>query len=78
MTQIIEATFDGQVFHLLEATELEPNTTVQLVITVKEQTTSPVSFLDVVSSLNLEGPTDWSVRIDDDLYGGASLDFSHE
>lgn len=78
MTQIIEATFDGQVFHLLEATELEPNTTVQLVITVKEQSPKPYLFFDVARSLNLEGPNDWSERFDDDLYGGASLDFSHE
>ncbi len=34
----------------------------------------PTSFLQVARSLHLQGPADWSSRIDDYLYGGAKLD----
>ena len=32
------------------------------------------SFLQVARSLRLQGPADWSSRLDDYLYGGATLD----
>jgi hypothetical protein len=32
------------------------------------------SFLQVARSLHLQGPADWSSRLDDYLYGGAKLD----
>jgi len=35
---------------------------------------SPKSFLQVARSLRLQGPADWSSRLDDYLYGGAKLD----
>ena len=75
MSQILEATFDGQVFRPIETVELQPDTRVQLVVTVKatpEEKTK--SFLRVARSLKLQGPKDWSERIDDYLYGGANLD----
>ena len=34
----------------------------------------PKSFLQVARSLRLQGPADWSSRLDDYLYGGATLD----
>lgn len=34
----------------------------------------PKSFLRVARSLRLQGPADWSSRLDDYLYGGAKLD----
>lgn len=34
----------------------------------------PKSFLKVARSLRLQGPADWSSRLDDYLYGGAKLD----
>ncbi|MDX6496948.1 MAG: hypothetical protein QOG23_208 [Blastocatellia bacterium] len=34
----------------------------------------PTSFLQVARSLRLQGPADWSSRLDDYLYGGAKLD----
>ena len=34
----------------------------------------PKSFLQVARSLRLQGPADWSSRLDDYLYGGAKLD----
>lgn len=75
MTQTLEATFDGKVFHPIDAVELRPNTRVQLVVTVKAPPKNkPKSFLRVARSLKLQGPSDWSSRVDDYLYGGANLD----
>jgi hypothetical protein len=71
MSQTLEATFDGSVFRPDQPIKLEPNTRVR--ITIEPTTTSkkqPQSFLEVAQSLNLEGPPDWSSRLDDYLYGG--------
>ena len=35
---------------------------------------TPKSFLQVARSLRLQGPANWSSRLDDYLYGGAKLD----
>lgn len=75
MSQILEATFDGQVFRPVEAVKLQPDTQVQLVVTVKVVSEEkPKSFLRTARSLKLQGPKDWSSRIDDYLYGGANVD----
>ena len=71
MSQTLEAVFDGAVFRPDEPIELEPNTRVR--ITIEPTTASKkesVSFLEVAQSLNLEGPPDWSARLDNYLYGG--------
>jgi predicted DNA-binding antitoxin AbrB/MazE fold protein len=73
MSQTLEATFDGSVFRPDKPIELEPNTRVR--ITIEPASTSETdseSFLQVAQSLNLEGPSDWSSRLDDYLYGGNS------
>jgi len=75
MSQILEATFDGQVFRPAQTVELKPDTQVELVVTVKvlpEEKTK--SFLRTARSLKLKGPKDFSSQIDEYLYGGASLD----
>ena len=70
MSQTVNATFDGAVFRPNEAVALEPNTKVQLIVTVKSSVEgSPSSFLRVARSLRLPGPADWSSRLDDYLYG---------
>ena len=75
MSQILEATFDGQVFRPVKSVKLQPDTRVQLVVTVKATPEEkPKSFLRVARSLKLQGPKDWSSRVDDYLYGGAKLD----
>ena len=60
----VTATFDGEVLRPDEPLDLEPNTMVRITI---EAIASPVektlSVLDTAASLNLEGPSDWSVRI---------------
>ena len=70
MSQTLDATFDGSVFRPDQPIELEPNTRVR--ITIEPATTSEgssESFLQVACSLNLDGPPDWSSRLDDYLYG---------
>lgn len=70
MTKTVEAIFDGEVLRLKEPLELEPNTVVQVTInTVEETERKPYLFFEVASSLNLEGPADWSERLEDYLYG---------
>lgn len=75
MSQILEATFDGQVFRPVETVELQPDTRVQLIVTVKDAPEEkPKSFLRTARALKLQGPKDWSSRVDDYLYRGAKPD----
>lgn len=70
MTQTLDATFDGSVFRPDQPIELEPNTRVR--ITIEPAVSSgqeSESFLRVAQSLNLDGPPDWSSRLDEYLYG---------
>lgn len=75
MSQTLEATFDGQVFRPVQTVELQPDTQVELVVTVKTASEEkPKSFLRTARSLKLKGPKDFSSRIDDYLYGEARID----
>lgn len=75
MSQTLEATFDGQVFRPVQPVELEPDTQVEIIVTVKiSPDEKSKSFLRTARSLKLKGPKDFSSRIDDYLYGGAKLD----
>lgn len=74
MSQTLDAMFDGEVFRPSEAVELQPDTRVQLIVTVKSTAEEkPKSFLRVARALRLSGPSDWSSHLDDYLYGGAKL-----
>ena len=70
MSETLGAVFDGSVFRPDEPVGLKPNTRVLITVepaeTVQEQ---PESFLRVARSLDLEGPPDWSSRLDEYLYG---------
>jgi predicted DNA-binding antitoxin AbrB/MazE fold protein len=71
MSQTLDATFDGSVFRPDQPIELEPNTRVRITIepaSAGQQESE--SFLQVALSLNLDGPADWSSRLDEYLYGG--------
>jgi predicted DNA-binding antitoxin AbrB/MazE fold protein len=69
MSQTVEATFDGQVFRPIETVELQPDTQVQLVVTIKvTPEKNAKSFLNTARSLKLKGPKDFSTKIDDYLY----------
>ena len=38
----------------------------------EDSESKPTSFLDTARNMNLDGPPDWSARLDDDLYGEPS------
>jgi predicted DNA-binding antitoxin AbrB/MazE fold protein len=70
MSRTIEAVFDGEVLRPEGPLELQPNTHVR--ITIEESTTVKAeshSFLHTARLLNLEGPTNWSERVEEYLYG---------
>ncbi|MBI2487366.1 MAG: antitoxin family protein [Deltaproteobacteria bacterium] len=72
MTKTLEAVFDGEVLHPVEPLELAPNTRVRITIETTAPEIKTLSFLRTARSLNLEGPSNWSARIEDYLYGGQS------
>ena len=75
MIKTIEALFDGTVFHPTEPLTLAPNTRVRMTIeTVLPAKGEAASFLRTARALNLDGPPDWSVNIDEYLYGGDPSD----
>jgi hypothetical protein len=75
MTRLIAATYDGSALRLDEPLPLEPNT--RVFITVHSngaehdqgEVSPEVSFFDIALSMDLDGPPDWSARIDRYLYG---------
>lgn len=70
MPKIVEAVFDGEVLRPVEPVELKPNTRVRITLEVTDEAFSkPASFLQTARSLKLEGPADWSARLDEYLYG---------
>lgn len=70
MTKTMTATFDGEVLRPDEPVDLEPNTRVRITIEASEPLAEKtLSFLDTAASLNLEGPSDWSERFEEYLYG---------
>ncbi|HSC70699.1 MAG TPA: antitoxin family protein [Candidatus Methylomirabilis sp.] len=70
MVKTIEALFDGTVFRPTESVPLAPNTRVRVTIeTVLSGEVATASFLRTARNLHLDGPPDWSVNIDEYLYG---------
>jgi predicted DNA-binding antitoxin AbrB/MazE fold protein len=70
MSQTVEAIFDGEVLRPDEPIDLEPNTRVRVTIEPTHSSEKKgKSFLQIARSLKLEGPADWSERLDDYLYG---------
>jgi predicted DNA-binding antitoxin AbrB/MazE fold protein len=70
MTKIVHAIFDGEVLRPDEPVGLEPNTHVWITIEAADKNQSKSgSFLRTARSLNLQGPSDWSTRFEDYLYG---------
>ena len=72
MTTTVFATFDGEVLRPEEPVTLAPNTRISVTI---ETTTADEgeahSFLRTARALNLDGPPDWSERLEGYLYGEA-------
>jgi len=70
MRQTIEAIYDGAVFRPTVPVTLKPNTRVRVTVAKEDESAEPVlSFLDVASSLDLDGPADWAANVEDYLYG---------
>ncbi len=73
MSTIIEATFDGNVFHPTGSVPLLPNTVVRLTVeTMSTAKATSTSFLQTARELKLEGPPDWASNLDHYLYGKES------
>jgi len=77
MTTTVYATFDGEVFRPEEPVRLEPNTRVLLTIgeepMAKKNMGEPGCFFRAALAANIDGPPDWSERLDEYLYGEEPL-----
>lgn len=70
MIKTLDAIFDGEVIRPDEPVGLEPNTRVRITIkTIEEPKKKVHSFLQTARAINLKGPSDWSARFEDYLYG---------
>jgi len=68
MTRTLDAFFDGKTFLPEEPLDLQPNTRVRITIEIDSAPQAePYSFLDLAQTLRLEGPPDWSEKIEDYL-----------
>ena len=69
MTKTLDAFFDGKTLLPEEPLDLQPNTRVRITIEIDSAShAEPYFFLDTAQSLSLEGPPDWSERIEDYLW----------
>ena len=71
MTTTLYATFDGEVLRPDQPVPLAPNTRVRLTIETTEPEPEITSFLQTAQALNLDGPADWSTRLEEYLYDEA-------
>ena len=70
MSLILEAVYDGEVLRPVQPLDFEPNTRLRITVEENEPEIKPrLSFLQTARSLELEGPADWSARIEEYLYG---------
>jgi hypothetical protein len=66
----LNAIFDGKVLLPEEDVDLKPNTRVRVIIESTEpEEKKSLSFLNTALRLNLDGPYDWSARLEEYLYG---------
>ena len=69
MSLILEAVYDGEVLRPVQPLDFEPNTRLRITVEEKEpEIKTRRSFLQTARSLELEGPADWSARIEEYLY----------
>lgn len=70
MIQSIEALFDGTTLHPEVPLNLKAGTRVRIIVeSVLPDAKKPKTFLQTAKSLRLEGDPNWSVNIDQYLYG---------
>lgn len=74
MSTTLYAMFDGEVLRPDQPLPFAPNTRVRLTVEEEGEPTAeaPASFLRTARTLNVDGPPDWSTRLDDYLYGEES------
>lgn len=81
MTRTLHARYDGEALHPEEPLPLAPETRVLITVDTEDDDQEqrpvirsvpakgePYSFLRYAESLSLEGPEDWSERLEDYLY----------
>ncbi|MFN0110586.1 MAG: antitoxin family protein [Blastocatellia bacterium] len=70
MTLTLEAVYDGTVLRPAQPLDLKPNTRLRITVETNEpETKANRSFLQTARSLELDGPADWSSKIEEYLYG---------
>ena len=71
MIQTVDALFDGNILHPEVPLNLKAGTRVRIIVETlfPETSGNPNSFLQTATSLALEGSPDWSVNLDQYLYG---------
>lgn len=69
MTKTFYATYDGEVLRPERPVTLARNARVRVTVETKTSTDTESSFLEAARSLKLDGPSDWSDRLEDYLYG---------
>jgi len=75
MTITIPLKYDGQVFWPEEPISLPADTLVTATFELpKKKNDKPYIAFEVATSLNLDGPEDWSERLEDYLYNGLKND----
>jgi hypothetical protein len=69
MTATLNAVFDGEVLRPEEPLALPPNTRVRITVeTPGHEERQTGSFLQTAEALKLDGPPDWSSRLEEYLY----------
>jgi predicted DNA-binding antitoxin AbrB/MazE fold protein len=82
MTKTLEATFDGAVFRPDEPVELQPNTRVQIVVTVKSTSEQKPKLEDIIQELrddvedDFESPTQYAEDRAVELLQSAKIELS--
>ncbi len=70
MNITLDLVYDGKVFRPEGPVELRPDTRVRATIeAIGPAAPQPRSFLQTAQALGLDGPPDWSVRLEEHLYG---------
>jgi hypothetical protein len=74
MTHTFRATYDGEVLRPAEPLPVPPNTEVVLTFEapVERKPGPAMSFMDAARAMPIQGPRDWSERVDHYLYGGVT------
>ncbi len=71
MSITIKARYDGKALYPEVPLDFEPDTEVELTIEPVEEPKAGAegSFLRTLRSIKIDGPRDWSTRLEDYLYG---------